>query len=440
MTKSIVTTACFGLAVNVVAQQPNIVYILTDQQTASAMSCSGNNELKTPNIDRLAAEGIRFTNAYCSSPLSTPSRASMFTGLFSGNTQMLVNGSFIDKAIRPQTLGNLLKNAGYDCAYGGKWHLPTNSIETDEWGFRVLHPYEDKGLATACVGYLAEKHDKPFFMVASYINPHNICQYARGEELPEAKVVASPLADCPKLPANFAIAPFEPDAIRKAQRANKSAYPTLNFTEDDWRRYRDTYYRLVEHIDVEVGEIITALEKNGQLENTLILFSSDHGDGVGAHHWNQKSILYEEVVNIPLIVRLPKAKNAGAMKAQLVNNGPDFFATVCDYAGATVPEQCKGKSLKPILENKSNTSELHPYIVTESLFDKGILYGWMVRTKDYKYVVYSTGELREQLFDMKKDKGEMINLAVQQEYTNQLAQYRQMLVDWKKENRVEYKK
>jgi arylsulfatase A-like enzyme len=428
-----ITGIAFGNSLS--AQKPNIVYIFTDQQTASAMSCAGNVDIKTPNIDRLAAEGVRFTNAYCSSPLSTPSRAAMFTGLPSGYTQMLTNGSTIPTEIRPDILGSLVKNAGYDCAYAGKWHLPDSDMENGAWGFQVLHNHNDAGLAESCVNYIAEKHDKPFFLVASLMNPHNICEYARGQELPDATIVPSPLADCPSLPANFTIAPYEPEAIRMEQRANIKLYPTINYSTDDWRRYRDAYYRLVEHIDIEIGKIISALEKNKMLENTVIIFSSDHGDGVGAHQWNQKSVLYEEVVNIPFIVRLPKAQKAGVIKKQLINNGIDFFATVCDYAGAKMPPACQGKSVRPILENNSK-AEIHPYIVSETLFDRGKTYGWMVRTPSYKYVVYDRGRNPIQLFDMKNDRGEMVNLAVEQKYKSVLQEYNHKLNDWKKLNKI----
>jgi arylsulfatase A-like enzyme len=420
------------------AQKPNIVYIFTDQQTASAMSCAGNADIKTPNIDHLAAEGIRFTNAYCASPLSTPSRAAMFTGLPSGYTQMLTNGSTIPAEIQPNMLGSLVKNAGYDCAYAGKWHLPDSDMENGAWGFQVLHNHEDAGLAESCVNFIAEKHEKPFFLVASLMNPHNICEYARGQELPNATIEASPLADCPNLPSNFAIAAYEPEAIRMEQRANIKLYPTINYSVDDWRRYRDAYYRLVEHIDIEIGKIISALEKNKMLENTVIIFSSDHGDGVGAHQWNQKSVLYEEVVNIPFIVRLPKAKNAGKVKSQLINNGIDFFATVCDYAATKVPPSCQGKSVRLILENNSN-DEIHPHIVSETLFDRGNTYGWMVRTLRYKFVVYDRGKNPVQLFDMENDRGEMVNLAVEQKYISLIQEYSRKLKDWQKVNKTAYK-
>ena len=154
------------------------IRIFTDQQTASAMSCAGNPDLHTPNLDRLAAAGVMFNNAYCTAPLSGPSRGAMFTGHYPDAVGLSVNGSPIPDSLRTQTLGTLIKNAGYDCAYGGKWHLPLLDVPDKEYGFDNIYKHSDDGLAEACAEYLSRKHKKPFFLVASYDNPHNICEYA----------------------------------------------------------------------------------------------------------------------------------------------------------------------------------------------------------------------------------------------------------------------
>ena len=154
------------LPVNAWAQvRPNIIYIFTDQQTASAMSCAGNLDLRTPNMDRLAANGIRFENAYCSAPLSGPSRAAMFTGCYPGTIGMLRNGAEMPDSIKGQTLGTLAVAAGYECVYGGKWHLPLLDIPDELYGFRQLYRHSDVGLAEACSDFLSQKHERPFFLV-----------------------------------------------------------------------------------------------------------------------------------------------------------------------------------------------------------------------------------------------------------------------------------
>ena len=169
--------------------RPNIIYIMTDQQSALALGAAGNTDLRTPNMDRLARKGVRFSNAYCAFPLSGPSRSAMFTGYTPGQAGLRVNGTPLPDSLRTSTLGDLVKAAGYETGYAGKWHVHTNSLPAKEsFGFERLHGHGDEGLAEAAVGFLRQKHDKPFFLVASFDNPHNICQYARWENLPEATV------------------------------------------------------------------------------------------------------------------------------------------------------------------------------------------------------------------------------------------------------------
>ena len=135
-------------ALSLKADRPNVIYIITDQQSANAMSCAGNSDLKTPNMDRLAQRGVRFTNAYCALPLSGPSRAAMFTGMMPSQCGMSENETPLPDSLKVSTLGNLMENAGYYGAYAGKWHVNTNSIpEEKAFGFHRIHPNNDRGLA-----------------------------------------------------------------------------------------------------------------------------------------------------------------------------------------------------------------------------------------------------------------------------------------------------
>lgn len=413
-------------------ERPNIIYIMTDQQTATAMSCAGNPDVSTPNMDRLAARGIRFVNAYCAMPLSGPARAAMFTGYMPSETGMIENEMPLKDSLRENTLGSLVAAAGYDCAYAGKWHVNTVDLPAEHaFGFRKLHNHDDRGLAESCVSYLREKHSKPFFLVASYINPHNICEFARNQDTPHASIPDFTLADCPALPANYAVNPYDASVLQFEKHQNYSLYPTTDYSPDDWRRYRYAYYRLVEAVDAEMGKILDEIDRQDLWENTVVIFTSDHGDGCGSHQWNQKTVLYEEVANVPFIICLPGGRNAGTVLPQLVNNGIDLMPTVCDWAGATVPSGRSGLSLRPLAESGSPETPFRDYVVTETNFNQtaGTL-GWMVRTPKYKYVLYDKGLYREQLYDISTDKGEMVNLAVDSKYHHILLEHRAMLRDW----------
>lgn len=425
-------------ALSLKADRPNVIYIITDQQSASAMSCAGNSDLKTPNMDRLAQRGVRFTNAYCALPLSGPSRAAMFTGMMPSQCGMSENETPLPDSLKVSTLGNLMENAGYYGAYAGKWHVNTNSIpEEKAFGFHRIHPNNDRGLAEAAVKFLDEyKGDQPFFLVTSFDNPHNVCQYARGQRLPEAEIPEpASVDDCPNLPVNHLEQPYDPAVLHWERQQNFRLYPTHDFTADDWRRYRNTYYRLVEHVDAEIGKIVDEIDRRNLWDNTVVIFTSDHGDGQGAHQWNQKTALWEETACIPMIVCAPgNEKNAGKVSEALVCNGIDLMPSVLDWAGAPVPSRCKGQSYRKAVENPDKPSE-REYLVTETDFAQtGGTRGWLVRSPKYKYVLYEAGKHREALYDMTNDRTEMRNLAVESRYKPVVEDFRKVLTQWFNDN------
>ncbi len=428
-------------------KRPNVIWIMTDQQWAGAMSCAGNADLKTPNMDRLASRGVRFENAYCSMPLSGPSRAAMFTGYMPSQTGMDVNEKPIVDSLKHNTLGQLVADAGYDCVYSGKWHVNTISIPDGEFGFRNIHDSGDPGVAEACVEYLESRagsktgrggrreadssrqgSDKPFFMVASFVNPHNICEFARGQKTPYVPTPKAEISDCPNLPVNFEKAPYDASILRHEQSLDYALYPSVDYTPDDWRLYRNAYFRLIEAVDVEIGKFVDEIDRQNLWDNTVVMFTSDHGDGAGAHRWNQKTVLYEEVANVPLIVCLPDGKNAGKTTSALVNNGIDMMPTICELTGAKVPAHRPGRSFASASALKDDGPD---FIITETNFKQTSgTFGWMVRTAQYKYVLYDKGRYREQLYDMSSDRLEMVNLAVESDYAPVLEQMRSALRHW----------
>lgn len=439
MKKSTVTVSLLlASAYAMVAKQPNIIYIMTDQQSANAMSCAGNSYLKTPAMDRIASNGVRFTNAYCAMPLSGPSRAAMFTGIMPSQCGMLENETPLPDSLKNRTLGNIMENAGYRGVYAGKWHVNTNALPAEKaFGFERLHGHDDNGLSESVVDFLkSDRGDKPFFLVASFDNPHNICQYARGQRLPEAEI-EEPLsiADCPNLPSNHLVQPYDPDILTWEREQSYRLYPSKGYTADDWRRYRNNYFRLVEHVDSEIAKIVDEIDRQNLWENTVVIFTSDHGDGQGAHEWNQKTALWEETANIPLIVCVPgNKKNAGKVTEALVNNGIDLMPAILDWAGVDKPRWCKGESYRRAAENPEKTPT-QDYVVTETDFAQtGGTKGWMLRTPKYKYVLYEAGKNREALYDMECDRLEMRNLAIESDYKEIVEEHRRLLGRWFDEN------
>jgi arylsulfatase A-like enzyme len=421
------------------AARPNILFIMTDQQFAGALGCAGNADVKTPAMDSLAANGVRFEKAYCANPLCVPSRTVMLTGKMPHETGITRNIDAKSETFRTPLLGRFFTDAGYDCGYAGKWHLPLELSQTDIHGFGWFpkggEKCPDAKIPEAAAEFFDQKRDKPFLFVASFINPHDICQWARGDALPHGPIPDPPPPDqCPALPDNFAIPEHEPDVIRKVQHSSKSVYPTVDWTPDRWRQYRWAYYRLVEKVDALIGELLDALRASGQEDNTLIVFTADHGDGTAAHHWNQKQVLYEETTRVPFILGGKAFAKAGTVdREHLVSTGLDLIPTLCDYAGVAVPEGLRGRSVRPLAEGKA-PDKWREDLVVETQFEyeghaTGIR-GRMLRTQRHKYIVYSEGTLREQLFDLETDPGEMTNLAVNPDNKALLEDCRIKLQQW----------
>lgn len=420
---------------------PNILWIMTDQQPWDAMSCAGNSQLHTPAMDQLAADGVRFENTYCTNPISVPSRTSMMTGCMPYETNVMFNMNRFN--VRAESLGRRIKAAGYDTAYIGKWHIPMQSDQAEWTGFDLMmegtYAFNDQHFAEPAITYLRREHDRPFFLVVSFNNPHDICEYARklanyGErdQLWNGPIPDPPPVDeLPPLPDNFAIPDHEPDIIRAHQSWIPPVYPSVGWTEAQWREYRWALNRLTERVDGEIGRILRVLHEQDLAENTLIVFLSDHGDGNGAHQWNQKTLLYEEPARVPFILSGPMIDDPGRTdSAHLVSSGLDLFPTLCDYARIDVPENLRGRSLRPLAEGRAVTwrDQVVSTCTLHRRFDHTTgIEGRMLRTEDFKYIVYSAGRLREQLFDMQRDPGEMNNLAVDPTHRALLQSYRERL-------------
>ena len=436
--------------------RPNILFIMTDQQHASMMSCTGNKWLKTPALDLLAASGIRFEYIYACNPVCVPNRFSLQTGLMPSAIGMRHNGdsaqAVVTEKMVQQSLGRLFRDAGYETVYGGKVHLPSKMKGVENLGYRNLTNDRRQGLGDACAEFLKGRHDKPFLLFASFINPHDICYMAINDfnrtqqkapidnedsGICEAVLDQARNADdistflekhCPPLPTNHAVPEDEAECIM-AKYINPrpfQAYTREKWTQGQWRLHRWAYCRLTEMVDREIGTVLDALKETRLQDNTLIVFTSDHGDMDSAHKLEHKQVLYEESVHVPFIMSYKGRIPSGAVDdSHLVSNGLDLLPTLCDYADIKTPEGLPGMSLRPLAEGKA--VEWRDFVVAESHYSR------MVRTKRFKYCVYDSGSNREQLIDIENDPGEMKNLAGIEDYKDVLEKHRRLLRGWVEE-------
>jgi arylsulfatase A-like enzyme len=417
-------------------KRPNVLIITTDQQRGDAISAVGNKWAKTPNMDALAANGVYFRKSYCPYPLCSPSRASLHTSRMPHEIGVDHNNMAINPDI--PISGQVFRDAGYDTAYSGKWHCPDPYPSAGIAGFEVLNKIDRKGklahdvdeaTMNQAISFIQRRRDKPFYLVTSFINPHDICLFA-GEDSPllaelEKRYFPPDGAPTPPLPANS-------DATKNAPAglADRNRHP--GWDENHWRRYSYAYWQLMEDVDKQVGQVLDALRTAGQEENTLIIFTSDHGEGLGSHHWTGKMMYYEEEAAVPLIVSWKSVTPAGRIDKEHLVSGLDVLPTICDYAGVKGPEIVRGQSLRGVIEKPSEAGR--EYVVSEmSPGGAGKSRNFMMRTRKYKYMVFPGGGQRaEMFFDMETDPGEMSNLAGEAPLAAELERHRALLAEWNK--------
>ena len=428
-----------------VTERPNILFLITDQQTISALGCAGNPDVRTPNLDRLAARGVRFTKSYVAHPLCVPSRASLFSSRIPH--ELGIYGNTMDAVLAEKgvpTLGGLFLAAGYETAYAGKWHVHDafpayekrkNTIP----GFTVLpmggqdprkgdkrkdqkSPQCDPFIAEAAVKFLRAPHSQPFLLTVSLLNPHDICEFSSFEGFRE--ILPEDPALLPPLRGNVREDGKLPGALAEERRHARE------WTDLQWRQYLWVYYRLVEASDRLLGQVLDALEESGLSSQTLVLFTSDHGEMLGAHQMVTKEKLYEESVAVPLILSVPGA--SPAVDRDHLVSGLDVMPTLLDYAGIPAPASLEGKSLRPLLERR--VTPWREFVAAETMEPEAR----MIRTARYKYIRYATGADAEQLFDEQADPGEVRNLVGDAAVAGELERHRRLLGEWMQSTRDEF--
>ncbi|MGM0494453.1 MAG: sulfatase-like hydrolase/transferase [Armatimonadota bacterium] len=414
------------------AQQtpPNVLLIITDQQHIDTISAAGCSQISTPALDALAERGTRFAHSVSANPLCSPARSAIFSGRTSCEAGVHVNGRPI-RAEFPNLGQWLSSRGGYDAAYAGKWHLPQGATHFIP-GFDVISTgvagqgnIADTAVSGACAGWLDNRTSAdPFLLVASFVQPHDICQWLRLNSRKMDELPISGLENqLPPLPDNFGFDPLEPASVASRREGNEGV--SNGWSEEQWRYYLWSYYRHVEMVDAEIGRVLSGLEESGHADDTLVIFTADHGEGTAHHQMTRKNLLYDEALAVPLMVALPGEIAGGRADNAHLASGLDMMPTICDYAGIDAPPKMRGRSLRPVLEQRNTT--WREFAVAEVNNNTGRA----VRTDRFKYITYA-GDPVEQLFDMIEDPGEMNNLADDAVYADTLADHRALLRDWER--------
>ena len=477
---------------------PNIIFIQCDQLNAKALSCYGG-EVNTPNIDRLAKEGVRFTNAACVVPFCSPSRATWVTGMYPHAHGIVANVPYPEKpgpAKRGAQHGitdddiiteKILNRSGYATSHSGKWHLTgvpscypemyrtqteypdemepvfakVRKTDPDKWmdwykwklpvtvsdavkensknlKLGIYHdfiakigklelPVEQNWDVRACdkaVEKIKASKGRPFMITCSFNAPH------------DPNVVPSPYYDM-----------FDPDKITLAEnrgvrekRFEKdwSRHIVDALKEPGLREFMRIYYAMVKLIDDQVGRILKTLEKTGRLDNTVIIFTADHGDMMSGHGmvWKSTKAFYDEIVRVPMIIRYPKMFRP--QTCDMAVDSTDFMPTILALTGKTIPKQAQGQNLLPYLTGKKSQSKARQYTFSERVnrhrkglreVAPGTKASFCVRGRGFKYCKYPN---QEYLYDLKNDPGEEKTIVNDPAYKDRLEIMRTELTKWLK--------
>jgi arylsulfatase A-like enzyme len=443
---------------------PNVVFIMTDDQRRDALSVYGNAILRTPNIDRIAATGVRFDDAFVTNSLCAPSRASLLTGLYSFAHGVITNGGgplYYNQpglAADQPTFVHLLHRAGYHTALVGKWHLRSDPSGFDQWvTFPSQGLYHDpdmlaaggdtpraaavplrfRGHADDVVGDLALEYlrrrprDRPFCLLYQFKSPHRAWQPAARHADAFADV------DIP-LPRTYEDR-LDAEALRNAELAiadmpdfrERGVDPDLPVEVRKRRNLEElvkNYYRVLLSVDENVGRVLDELDAQGIAEDTIVVYTSDNGFFLGEHGLFDKRLMYEESIRVPLLVRYPARLAAGHVDTTHMVLNVDVAPTLLELTGVPVPGWMHGHSLVPLLEQHAipwRDAFLYEYY--EYPAEHCIRKNRGVRTDKWKLIHYWEQPEEWELFDLAADPGETTNLADQPEHGPTVARLKERL-------------
>lgn len=417
--------------------RPNLLVILTDDQTFRAIGFN-NHQVLTPNLDRLAGEGVIFDHAYISTPICAASRASLLTGVYpqQNGSVGLDSEGFLKSVVeeeRYRTPAHLLSAAGYRTGFAGKSHLGDPMEYGFEEGVELRERNDDGAFEAASRFIRARAEDRtPFFFWLATMQPHIPLQ--PGEEWTDLY-----REDEIDLPPNFRESPPEGSLYNQGlpgESYHRDSEGTGNFggvsggpprNEEQMRTFIRGYYAAISRLDHQIGELVKVLEDTALIENTAILFLSDNGYHLGSHGLGNKITMHEESVRIPLFLRWGGLPKKGIRTPELVSS-LDLYPTLLDLAGVPHPAWLEGQSLLPLTESPDRPLRDAVFSECVGVGGKPGMGHRMARTRKWKYILTDVNE--EALFDEEKDPYEMTNLADSGDHLEILRVMRGRLTDW----------
>ncbi len=438
--------SCENTSKNNSTKRPvNVVFIVVDDLN-NTIGCYGHPTVQTPNIDKLASKGILFRNAYCNFAVCNPSRSSFLTGLRPETLGILDNRIPLQTVLGDRiTLPSLFRLNGYHTINIGKvfngtsakndttawdeeYHFGASELGRQGVGRNMSQDQlawcrwleaegtdedqQDGQTAAKAIEFLKQDHDKPFFLGLGFAKPHDPFNAPKKYFEPYPLEICTP----PPIPEGWE-PPYEHTLPNQTPIFN-------NFTEQDKREFLRSYYACTSFMDAQLGKVMDALEEEGLMDNTLIVFFGDHGYHLGEHNWWNKVTVYEKCNNAPLIIMNGDTALAGKETTALVEF-LDFYPTIASYFKLEgIPEYLEGKSFENILQNPEASFRDQVNIITV----RGKFLGRSVKTKEWRYTEWDDGNRGTELYDQLNDPLEYNNLSALEGYDSVQEQMKKLII------------
>ena len=452
--------------------RPNILYIMADDHASHALSCYGSRINSTPNLDRIANEGMRFDNCFCTNSICTPSRAAILTGSYNHINGVTTLDTPMDNSL--PTFVKDLRASGYKTGMFGKWHLGQGPAHQptgfDDWavlpGQGLYHnptfifKADDGSERQPVDGYVTDiitdlsldflqgrDRERPFFLMCHHKAPHrhwepdeNHAHMYLNEDVREPETLYDDYANRASAASAAEMRLGKHMIPLDTKSEIPRDLPEMELRKWAYQRYIKDYLRVVASIDDNVGRLLDYLDEEGQRENTIVVYTSDQGFFLGDHGWYDKRFMYEESLKMPYVMRYPRGIAAGGVNRDMILN-VDFAPTYLELAGLPIPDHYQGRSFAPLLRGETpedwQVAMYYRYWMHKTHHNVYAHYG--IRSDRYKLIYYYADALGQagtidetyppewELFDLEMDPYELNNVVDNPAYAERVIELKAQL-------------